>query len=124
VLTHAHGIPDALAALTFMFGAVLGFAFAGALAFGGVTRHLDRDHGETPLVWGSFHFLSVAVAIGAAVLVTYLVESFFLAWPLGGFLSTATYLLVTGAESTMAYEWEHRGERQACSLLHFASLIL
>ena len=111
VLTHAHGIPDALAALTFMFGAVLGFAFVGALAFGGVTRHFDRDHGETPLVWGSFHFLSVAVAIGAAVLVTYLVESFFLAWPLGGFLSTATYLLVTGAESTMAYEWEHRGER-------------
>ena len=111
VLTHAHGIPDALAALTFMFGAVLGFAFVGALAFGGVTRHLDRDHSETPLVWGSFHFLSVAVAIGAAMLVTYLVESFFLAWPLGGFLSTATYLLVAGAESTIAYEWEHRGGR-------------
>jgi hypothetical protein len=94
-----------------MFGAVLGFAVVGTIAFGGVTERFDRDHGETPLVWGSFHFLSVAVAIGAAVLVSYLVESFILAWPLGGFLATATYLLVAAAESTIAYEWDHRGER-------------
>ena len=111
VLTHARGIPDALAALTFMFGAVLGFVFVGALAFGGVTSRFDRDHGEAPLVWGSFHFFSVGMAIGAAVLVTYLLESFIFAWPLGGFLSTATYLLIAGAESTIAYEWDHRGER-------------
>jgi hypothetical protein len=111
VLTQYRGLPDALAALTFMFGAILGFAFVGTLAFGGVTRHFDRDHDETPLVWGSFHFFSVGVAIGAAVLVSYLVERFIFAWPLGGFLSTATYLLVAGAEATIAYEWDHRGER-------------
>ena len=110
VLTHARGIPDALAALSFMFGAVLGFAFVGALAFGGVTSHFDRDHGETPLVWGSFHFLSVGVAIGAAMLVSYMIEGFIIAWPLGGFLSTAAYLLVAGAEATIAYEWDHRRE--------------
>ncbi|MBV9453513.1 MAG: hypothetical protein JOZ19_05255 [Rubrobacter sp.] len=110
MLTHARGIPDAFAALTFMLGAILGFAFVGALAFGGVTSRFDRDHGETPVVWGSFHFLSVGLAIGAAVLVTYLVESFIFAWPLGGFLATATYLLVAGAEATIAYEWDHRRE--------------
>ena len=31
-----------------MVGAVLGFALVGALAFGGVTAHFDRDHGEAP----------------------------------------------------------------------------
>ena len=111
VLIHDRGFPNALAALSFMLGAVLGFAFVGALAFGGLTRHFDSDYGEAPLVWGSFHFLSVALAIGAAVLVTSLVESFVLAWPLGGFLYTSAYLLTAGAEATIAYEWDHRRER-------------
>ena len=95
-----------------MFGAVLGFAFVGAIDFGGLSRHFDSDHGEAPLVWGSFHFLSVApLAIGAAVLVTYLIESFVLAWPLGGFLYTSAYLLTAGAESMIAYDWDHRRHR-------------
>src|SRR5919199_2537635 len=85
VLANAHGVPNAVAALTFMVGAVLGFALVGALAFDGVTEHFDRDHDEAPLIWGSFHFLSVAVAIGGAGLVSYLVQSF-LAWLLGGFV--------------------------------------
>ena len=109
VLTHAQGLPDAAAALAFMVGAVLGFAFVGALAFGGVTKHFDRDHGDAPLVWGSFHFLSVAVAIGGAWMVSYFVQSF-LSWPLGGFAATTLYLLTAAAEATVAYEWDHRKE--------------
>ena len=108
VLIHNRGLPDVLAALSFMFGAVLGFAFIGALAFGGLTRHFESGDDETPVVWGSFHFLSVALAIGAAVLVTYLVQSFVFAWPLGGFLYTCAYLLAAGAEATIAYEWDRR----------------
>ena len=110
VLTNAHGIPGTLAALTFMVGAVLGFAFAGTLAFGGVTKHFDRAQDEPPLIWGSFHFFSVGLAIGVAVLVTRYVESF-IAWPLASFLATTTYLLVAGAESAIAYAWDHRGEK-------------
>ncbi len=109
VLAHARGIPDAFAALAFMAGAVTGFAFVGTLAFGGVTKRFDRDHGETPLIWGSFHLFSVGLSIGAAALVAYHVGGP-IAWPLGGFLSTATYLLGAGAEATAAYEWEHRGD--------------
>ena len=109
VLTHARGIPDTAAALLFMTGAVLGFAFVGTLAFGGVTKHFDSDHGETPLIWSSFHLFSVGLAIGASALVARYVDGAF-AWPLGGFLSTATYLLGAGAEVTAAYEWEHRRE--------------
>ena len=111
VLIHDRGFPNAFAALSFMLEAVLGFAFVGALAFGGLTRHFDSDYGEAPLVWGSFHFLSVALAIGAAVLVTSMVESYALAWPLGGFLYTSAYLLTAGAEATIDYKWDHRREK-------------
>ncbi len=111
VLTNARGIPDTLAAFAFMAGAVLGFALVGALAFGGITKHFDQDHGDAPLIWGSFHFFSIGAAIGVAALVAYFVESF-IAWPLGAFLSTTTYLLVAGAESAIAYRWDHRGEEE------------
>ena len=69
-----------------------GFAFVGVLAFGGLTKHFDRERGQA-LLWGSFHFFSVGLAIGAAVLVAYSVQGF-LAWPLAAFLSTSVYLLV------------------------------
>ncbi|MEJ7870809.1 MAG: hypothetical protein WKF67_01015 [Rubrobacteraceae bacterium] len=108
VVTNARGIPDSLAALAFMAGAVLGFAFVGVLAFGSVTRHFDQERGQA-LLWGSFHFFSVGLAIGAATLVAHYVENF-VAWPLAAFLSTAIYLLVLGAESTAAYAWDHRND--------------
>ncbi len=38
VLAHARGVPNVAAALTFMFGAVVGFGFVGVLAFGGITK--------------------------------------------------------------------------------------
>jgi MFS family permease len=75
VITNARGIPDTLAALAFMAGAVLGFAFVGVLAFGGLTKHFDRERGQA-LLWGSFHFFSVGLAIGTAALVAYYVQSF------------------------------------------------
>ncbi len=109
VLMSTHGIPGMLAILTFVGGAVLGFGFIGLLAFGGLEKHFDEDHGDTPLVWGSFHLLSVGFAIGAAALVGYLVEGF-LAWPVGGFMYTAIYLLVAGFESALAYVRDHQGE--------------
>ena len=108
VLTNARGIPDTLAALAFMTGAVLGFAFVGALAFGGLTRHYDQERGRA-LLWGSFHFFSVGLAIGVAALVAHYVGNS-IVWLLAAFLSTATYLLAVGAESTVAYLWDHRKE--------------
>ena len=111
VLTNARGIPDALAALAFMAGAVLGFAFVGTLAFGRVTRRFDRDRGEAYPVWGSFHFFSVGVAIGVAALVARYVEGFG-AWPLTAFLYTTIYLLLAAAESAIAHGWDHRKQRR------------
>ena len=109
VLTNARGIPDALAALAFMAGAVLGFAFVGVLDFGRLTRRIDRGRGEAYPVWGSFHFFSVGAAIGVAALVARYVEGFG-AWPLTAFLYT-TYLLIAAAESAIAHGWDHRQRR-------------
>jgi hypothetical protein len=52
VITNARGIPDTLAALAFMAGAVLGFAFVGVLAFGGLTKRFDRERDQA-LLWGA-----------------------------------------------------------------------
>lgn len=106
-LVSLHGLPTTLAALTFVGGAVLGFAFAGALAYGGIPGQVDKERGH-PLLWGSLHFVSVGLAIGAVALIGYLLEGF-IVWPVGGFLVTSIYLLVVGAESTTIYLWEHWG---------------
>ena len=111
VLVGARGIPSALAALTFMFGAVLGFAVVGAVAFGGVGKHSDRESGEARLVRGSFHFFSVGCAIGVSALVARYLDGL-AACPLAGFLFTSAYLLVLGTESAAAYaSWDQRGKR-------------
>lgn len=96
---NALGTPDAIAALMFMFGAVSGFALVGTLAFGGMTKRYVTRSREAAL-WGGFHFPSVGLAIGAAWISTQITQSPF-AWPLGAFLSTATYLLVLGMEATL-----------------------
>ena len=67
-LISVHGIPKTLAALTFVVGAVLGFAFVGALAYGGIPGQLDQGKGHA-LLLGSLHVASVRLATGAVTLV-------------------------------------------------------
>ncbi len=102
VLTHAYGIPTALDALLFMSGAVLAFAAVGVTAFGGVNARFAHTPRQAAL-WGSFHFLSVGGAIGAAALVTYLLAGL-AGWLLAPFSSTVTYLLVVGVQFSVANE--------------------
>ncbi len=108
VLTGTHGIPTAFSAVTFVVGAVLAFATVGVSAFGSLKRNLTREQGHEVL-WGSGQIFSVGLSVGAAVLVDYNVEGF-LIWPLTGFVVTALFLLVVGAESTAAYLWANRRE--------------
>ena len=100
VLTHAYGLPTAIDALLFMLGAVVAFAFVGAAAFGGMGTRFAHAPREAAL-WGSFHFFSVGSAIGAAALVSYLVAGG-AGWVLGPFASTTIYLLVLGAQFSVA----------------------
>jgi hypothetical protein len=100
LLTGAYGPPEPFEVLLFCSGAILAFALVGALAFGGVRGH----YGDPPKkiqLWGSFHFLSVGLAVSAAYLVgTHAPDA--VGWPAGAFTATATYLIVVGFENAAA----------------------
>ena len=49
-LISVHGIPKTFAALAFVGGAILGFAFVGALAYGGIPGQVDQERGHA-LLW-------------------------------------------------------------------------
>ena len=83
VLSHAHGIPSTTAAFLFLLGAVAAYALVGGLAFGGLSEHVVLEPTRAA-VWGGLHFLSVGLAIGAALLVARW-DASLAAWPLGGF---------------------------------------
>lgn len=100
VIIDSRGLPNALNAVEFALGAVLAFALIGFLAFGDLTGESGERRPKTAL-WGNFHFLSVGLAIGAAVITTSLLDTG-LVWILASFVSTACYLLALGAEFTVA----------------------
>jgi hypothetical protein len=100
LLTGVYGPPKPFEVLLFCSGAIVAFALVGALAFGGVSGHFG-DHPKKIQLWGSFHFLSVGFAVGAAYLVGAFVPSE-LGWPLGAFAATATFLMVVGFENAAA----------------------
>jgi hypothetical protein len=100
LLTGTYGPPKPFEVLLFCSGAILAFALVGALAFGGVSGHFG-DHPKKIQLWGSFHFLSVGLAVAAAYLVgTHAPDA--LGWPLGAFAATATFLMVVGFENAVA----------------------
>jgi hypothetical protein len=100
LLTGAYGPPKPFEVLLFCSGAIVAFALVGALAFGGVRGHFE-DHPKKIQLWGSFHFLSVGLAVGAAYLVgTFAPDA--LGWPAGAFVATATFLMVVGFENAAA----------------------
>ncbi|HVY77273.1 MAG TPA: hypothetical protein VG898_02075 [Solirubrobacterales bacterium] len=102
VLIHARGVPTTLEALLFMFGAVVGFAAVGALAFRSELKVRARSTSH-PVLWGSFHFVPVAASVAVASLVAHLVEGAS-AWPLAGFTATAIYLTCVAAQITFFEE--------------------
>jgi hypothetical protein len=106
VLIRAFGVPNPLGAFPFVVGAVVAFAFVGLLAFGSMARHFDGKSEEDP-IRGSLHPISVGAAIAMAALVARYLGGL-IAWSLGSFSAATAYFLVPGAESSVAYRWEHR----------------
>ena len=100
VLSYAYGPPSPPLVFSFFFGAVLGFAVVGVMAFGGVTVEFGAESNRVQL-WGSFRFLSVGLAVGAVWFLSAHTPSL-PGWPLGAFVATTTYLVVVGAENTAA----------------------
>ncbi len=100
VLSHAYGPPSPPEVFSFFLGAVAAFASVGILAFGGVSAQFGAEAARIRL-WGSFRFLSVGAAVGAAWFASAHAPSF-PGWPLGPFVATGVYLAVVGAENAAA----------------------
>jgi hypothetical protein len=100
VLTHAYALPSPPEVFSFFLGAVAGFALVGMVAFGGLTAEFGGESRRVRL-WGSFRFVSVALAVGAAWLLSSHVSSV-PGWPLGSFVATVCYFGVVGAENAVA----------------------
>jgi hypothetical protein len=99
VVLHHRGIPTEVDALAFVVGAILAFAAVGMIANRGL-RRVSPPMPRTFNLWQALHFLSVAVAIGGAAIITRLLHSW-LAWPASGFTATAVYLTVLAAQLTV-----------------------
>jgi hypothetical protein len=100
VLSYAYGPPSPPLVFSFFGGAVLAFALVGILAFGSVTTEFGGMPNRIQL-WGSFHFLSVGLAVGAVWLMSAHVSSL-PGWPLGSFVATTAYFGLVGAENAAA----------------------
>jgi hypothetical protein len=100
VLSHAYGMPSPPLVFSFIGGAVLAFALVGILAFGGVMTEFGGMPNRIQL-WGSFHFLSVGLAVGAIWLMSAYVPGL-PGWPLGSFVATTAYFGIVGAENAAA----------------------
>lgn len=88
---------------------VFGFAIAGALAFTLLQMLATRDFRERPdaaprkvvMLGTALNFVSVAAAVGVAALVGLILPAA-VAWPLGPFLASVTYVAVEAAELALA----------------------
>jgi hypothetical protein len=112
ISTHAqHALPSSTDALLLLAGAVVGFGAVGAYAFGSINGVLAPEaHGEVR-VWGGLHLPSVGLSILGVSILNQVVRGWAI-WPLVGFVSTAMYLLVIGAQFLMS---NHRAHAPASS---------
>ena len=94
VVSHERGIPTALYAFLFMFGAVTAFVLISLIAYGSINAELAPTTGRLHL-WQGFHVFAVGLSITAVGVVAGTVRNG-LAWPLAGFVVVAVFLVVAG----------------------------
>lgn len=98
MLTRHEGLPSTGQVFLFMLGAIAGYVLLAAAVELGRGVPSDPPKGALRRS-GMLHFLAIGGALGAAALVSLLHSG--LAWPLGAFVATATYLLVATLELTL-----------------------
>lgn len=94
--------PNVGEVLLFLLGAIASFALIEAVATRGFTHALnDREATKVIALGSSLHLVSIAGAVGLAVATSSLLPAA-VSWPVGSFLASVTYLLVTAVEMTVA----------------------
>lgn len=111
MLSYVYGTPSPVQVFLFLAGAVAAFAVVGTLAFGGAGKEFDTP-ANTIELFGSFHFASVGLAVATALLAAQFVP-IYLSWALGAALCTSVYLLVVGAEHSLAEALDSRSSAES-----------
>ncbi len=103
VLVHNEGLPTGIEAILFAVGSIVAFAGAGAIAFGSRSARSEAStRGAHPALWGSLHFVPIALAIGAASVIGSLFDGT-VTWPIGGVVVTGIYLASVGGQIMLAH---------------------
>ncbi len=101
ILSTVVGTPRVAEIFVFAGGAVLAFALVEAVVSGGFRHGLSDEPSEVRALGGSISVFSVGLSLAAALAA----GSFFgglVAWPVGSFLATLTYLLLFAFEMGLA----------------------
>jgi hypothetical protein len=99
VLTRERGTPPVGDVFLFMAGAVLAFGLLATVIRLSGSRPLEPPASALRKT-GMAHFLAVGAALGAAALIAMIHSG--IAWPLGAFAATATYLALASIELMVA----------------------
>jgi undecaprenyl pyrophosphate phosphatase UppP len=107
LLSSIRGAPTALQIVAFAGGAVVAFAVVEMVVSWGFTQGLEDEPTDVKELGSSISVLSVGIAIGCAYVVGRLVGGL-VAWPLGSFVGTASYLFLFGVELGLADRIQRR----------------
>jgi hypothetical protein len=100
VLIDAHGKPSVAEVFLFLAGAVCAFAALGLLAQGPLAIPKSIDKRRERIIAGALDLLAVGAAVGAVALLAQI--GGWIAWPLGSFAATVTYLVGAGLQLALA----------------------
>ena len=98
MLTHERGLPSVGEVFLFIVGAFAGFALLGLLVRLTGAVPFEPSYGVLRRT-GMIQLLAVSGALGGATLVALIRSG--IAWPLGAFVATATYLALAALELTL-----------------------
>lgn len=102
VLTTLHRTPEVGHVFLFLLGAVVSFAIIQIAATHGFRRSLAEQEASTVVaLGGSLGIVSISVAVGVAALAGLILPEL-LSWPIGAFLGSTLYLLLTALEMSAA----------------------
>ena len=110
VLSTMEGTPGMRQILSFVVGAVLAFAVVEAVASGGYRHEMEEEPCTITALGSSISIFSVGGALGLVFGTAWMVGGI-VAWPLGSFLATGSYLLAFAMDLAVA-EVIHRRLRR------------
>jgi hypothetical protein len=95
------GSPGTAEVFLFAAGAVGGVTVIDGISSKGFRRQLRGERSDVVALGTGVGFVSVGLAIGSATLLAEIVDGGS-AWPLGSFLASSLYVLLSGAEMALA----------------------